>query len=47
MMLTAAELPAELITQTKIFHFGTLSLTREPVRSATQTALELAKRTVR
>ena len=43
MMLTAAELPAELITQTKIFHFGTLSLTREPVRSATQTALELAK----
>src|SRR5699024_9799740 len=43
MMLTAAELPAELITQTKLFHFGTLSLTREPVRSATQMALELAK----
>lgn len=43
MMLTEQELPTERISQAKIFHFGTLSLTHEPVRSATQKALELAK----
>lgn len=43
MMLRTEELPEELISRTRIFHFGTLSLTHEPVRSATQKALELAR----
>ena len=43
MMLRAEELPEELISRTRIFHFGTLSLTHEPVRSSTQKALELAR----
>ena len=43
MMLRAEDLPEELISRTRIFHFGTLSLTHEPVRSATQKALELAR----
>lgn len=43
MMLRVEDLPEELISRTRIFHFGTLSLTHEPVRSATQKALELAR----
>ena len=43
MMLTEAELPEEMISGARIFHFGTLSLTHEPVRSATQRAVALAK----
>ena len=43
MMLRAEDLPEELISRTRIFHFGTLSLTHEPVRSATRKALELAR----
>ena len=43
MMLTPEELPEELIRNARIFHFGTLSLTGEPVRSATRRAVELAK----
>ena len=43
MMLQAEDLPEELISRARIFHFGTLSLTHEPVRSATQKALELAR----
>ena len=43
MMLAPEELPAGLIARARIFHFGTLSLTHEPVRSATQKALELAR----
>ena len=43
MMLRAEDLPEELISRARIFHFGTLSLTHEPVRSATQRALELAR----
>ena len=43
MMLRAEDLPEELISRARIFHFGTLSLTHEPVRSATQKALELAR----
>ena len=43
MMLRAEELPEELLSRARIFHFGTLSLTHEPVRSATQKALELAR----
>ena len=37
------ELKLELIDQAKVFHFGTLSLTDEPARSATVRAVEYAK----
>ena len=40
-LLTAGELPEEL-GRAGIFHFGSLSLTREPVRSATRAAVERA-----
>lgn len=41
--LTAQEVPQELIDGAKIFHFGSLSLTGEPVRSATRKAAALAR----
>ena len=41
--LTSDEVPEELISRAKIFHFGSLSLTGEPVRSATQKAVTLAR----
>lgn len=44
MMLTEEEVSEELIAQSRIFHFGTLSLTDEPVRSATVKALEYAEK---
>ena len=37
------EVPENVIAQAKIFHFGSLSLTGEPVRSATQKAVALAQ----
>lgn len=37
------EIPEDLINYTKIFHFGTLSLTDEPSKTATQKAVGLAK----
>lgn len=43
MMLCAEELKEELIRDAKIFHFGTLSMTHEPVRSATKRAIAYAK----
>lgn len=43
MMLTEEEVPAELLNNTKIFHFGTLSMTHEGVRKATKKAVALAK----
>lgn len=43
MNLKEEELDTELIADSKIFHFGTLSLTDEPVRSATIRAVALAK----
>jgi fructokinase len=43
-MLTEDEIPEELIESTKIFHFGTLSMTHEEVRKATRKALETAKK---
>jgi fructokinase len=43
MMLRADELPEDIIAGAKIFHFGTLSLTHQPVREATQKAVALAK----
>ena len=43
MMLTEEEVPEELIKGTRIFHFGTLSMTHEGVRNATKKALRAAK----
>lgn len=43
MDLKENEINEELIKQSKIFHFGTLSLTDEPVRTATQKAVKVAK----
>ena len=37
------ELELSLIDKAKVFHFGTLSLTNEPAREATQKAVEYAK----
>ena len=44
MMLTEEEIPEELIQNSKIFHFGTLSMTHEGVRRATKKALDIAKK---
>lgn len=38
------ELDSSLIDEAKVFHFGTLSLTGEPAKSATQKAVAYAKR---
>ena len=43
MNLNENELPADLIKDAKIFHFGTLSLTDEPVKSATHKAVAVAE----
>lgn len=43
MMLTEDEISDEMVSNTKIFHFGTLSMTHENVRKATIKAIELAK----
>ncbi len=43
MMLRANELPQEALRSTKIFHFGTLSMTHPEVRLATRKAVNLAK----
>ena len=43
MMLTADEVNPEVVKDTKVFHFGTLSMTDEPVKSATKKALAVAK----
>ena len=40
-LLAPAELP-ETLEETRVFHFGSLSLTREPVRAATRAAVERA-----
>lgn len=42
--LRKEDLPADLLNSTKIFHFGSLSLTDEPARSATVAAAETAKK---
>ena len=41
--LTKEEIRKDLIANSKVFHIGSLSLTSEPVKSATFYALELAK----
>ena len=43
MNLRAEEIDAELITQSEVFHFGSLSLTHLGVREATKKALQIAK----
>ncbi len=42
--LTPEEVDEELIAKSKVFHFGTLSLTDEPAAAATRRAIELAKK---
>lgn len=43
MMLTKEEVQEDLIRDSKIFHFGTLSSTHEGVREATRYAIDVAK----
>lgn len=43
MMLTENEVPEELLKDTKLFHFGTLSMTHEGVRRATKKAIQIAE----
>lgn len=43
MMLHEDEVDYDMIRHAKIFHLGTLSMTDEPVRSATKKALDVAK----
>jgi len=42
-LLRADEVDMEIINECKIFHFGTLSLTHQPVKDATQKAIAVAK----
>lgn len=44
MLLLPSELNSDLLNDTKIFHFGSLSMTHEGVREATKTAIEIAKK---
>lgn len=44
MMIRPEEISEEQILNSRIFHFGSLSLTDEPARSATKTALKMAER---
>ena len=43
MMLTVDELNLDLVRDTKIFHFGTLSMTHDGIRATTKKAVEAAK----
>ncbi len=42
-MLRSDELPLSLLSQTSIFHFGSVSMTAEPARSATLDAVKYAR----
>lgn len=44
MMLTEKEVPETLIRDSKVFHFGTLSMTHEDVRRATKKAVDIAEK---
>ena len=44
MMLKEDEVDTGLLNDTKLFHFGTLSMTHEEVRNATKKAIEIAKK---
>lgn len=43
MMLTTEELDTEKLENTRVFHFGTLSMTDEPARGATKAAVKIAR----
>ena len=43
MMLTTEDLRYSLLRNTKVFHFGTLSMTDEPARAATMEAVRIAR----
>lgn len=43
MMLSAEEVEPEFLTQARLFHFGTLSMTHDGVREATKKAVKAAK----
>ena len=43
MMLREDEVSTELLNDTNLFHFGTLSMTHEEVRNATKKAIDIAK----
>lgn len=43
MMLTVNELNLDLVHDTRIFHFGTLSMTHDGIRATTKKAIEAAK----
>ena len=43
MMLAPEDIPEDMVKGARVFHFGTLSLTHEPARSATRKAVALAK----
>ena len=43
MLLRADELPEDMLRDTRIFHFGTLSMTHEGVRAATKKAVSIAR----
>ncbi len=43
MMLSEADLEEELIRNSTIFHYGSLSMTDEPARSATRKAIQIAE----
>lgn len=42
-MLTKEDLNQDLLTNTKVFHFGSLSLTNDPSKTATYEAIRIAK----
>jgi len=44
MMLSEDEIDESFLKETRLFHFGTLSMTHEGVRNATKRAVELAKK---
>ena len=44
MMLTSTEVKQELVSECRIFHFGTLSMTAEGCRMATEASVALAKK---
>jgi len=41
--LRSEDLPAEMLRSTRIFHYGSLSMTHEGIRSATQHAIAIAR----
>jgi fructokinase len=44
MMLTEEDIPEKLLQNTKVFHFGTLSMTSEYSRRATKKAIDIAQK---